>query len=128
MLSSRSDFAAKICQHMTLSTARRSHGLTLPHKHRSSAGTAAARNATINHSTAPAARSPRGVLAKILRRTHSSALIVFPISTTGCGRAVRIAQNAVDAKADEKRQNEANHGFSSDCIVKIYTGFCPVIR
>ena len=43
-------------------------------------------------------------------------------------QAVRIAQNAVDAKADEKRQNEANHGFSSDCIVKIYTGFCPVIR
>ena len=86
MLSSRSDFAAKICQHMTLSTARRSHRLTLPHKRRSSAGTAVARNATINHSTAPAARSPRGVLGKILRKMRSSALIVFPISTTGCGR------------------------------------------
>ena len=86
MLSSRSDFAAKICQHMTLSTARRSHGLTLPHKHRSSAGTAVARNAAINHSTAPTARSPRGVLGNILRSTRSNALIVFPISTTGCGR------------------------------------------
>ena len=86
MLSSHSDFAAKICQHITLSTARRSHGLIFSQAQRISAGIAAARTLTIPHSTAPAARSPRGVLAKILRRTHSSALIVFPISTTGCGR------------------------------------------
>ena len=127
MLSSRSDFAAKICQHMTLSTARRSHGLTLPHKHRSSAGTAAARNETIPHSTAPAARtarrfgenSPQDALQRADR---------LPDQHDRMRQAVRIAQNAVYAKADEKRQNEANHGFSSDCIVKIYTGFCPVIR
>ena len=86
MLSSRSDLAAKICQHITLSTARRSHGLTFSLAQRIIAGIAAARALTIPHSTAPAARSPRGVLGNILRSARSNALIVFPINTTGCGK------------------------------------------
>ena len=61
--SSRRDLTAKICQHITLSSARRSHGLTRPHSHSSRAGTAVDMMTTAPHRMAPAARSPAGVLS-----------------------------------------------------------------
>ena len=61
--------------------------------------------------------------------------LLFKGSLTGCYATIEPKEQSrvpvtvwKISKADEKRQNEANHGFSSDCIVKIYTGFCPVIR
>ena len=64
MLSSRSDFAARICPHITLSTASRSQTLTRAQPQRSSAGRAAAISAVRIQIQAPAARSPPGVFGK----------------------------------------------------------------
>ena len=83
MVSSRRDLTARICQHITLSNARRSHGLTRPPSHSNPAGTVVDTMTTAPHRMAPAARSPAGVLGQMRRSPRSNTLIHFPISTTG---------------------------------------------
>ena len=68
MLSVRRDFTARICQHITLSAASRSHGLIKAHTQRTRAGRAADTAAVSSHSTPPALRSPSGVRGKMARR------------------------------------------------------------
>ena len=85
MLSSRSDFVARICQHMMLSTPSRNHGLVLWQNQSNSAGNREETRTTTNHKRAPATFSPQAVFGNTFRSPRSRASISFPIRTTGCG-------------------------------------------
>ena len=116
MLSSRRDLTARICQHITLSSARRSHGLTRPLSHSSRAGTAVDTMTTAPHRMAPAARSPDGVLGHMHRSARSNALI----QDHRMGKSVGVTHQKVYAKADNKCRKRPHHAVSPPpCIVKI---------
>ena len=86
MLSVCRDFAARICQHMTLSAARPSQGLIPRHSHSSRAGIPAETETTSTHRIPPARRSPFRVAGKRRRSSFSRAEISFPTAMTGWGK------------------------------------------
>jgi hypothetical protein len=83
MLSVRRDRTARICQHITLSTANLSQGLTAWQPHKIRIGTAAETDTVISHNTPPASRSPLGETGKARRKDRSSTEISFPMAATG---------------------------------------------